>query len=130
MSSTLLLLGVTLLSSQLFCYGQKHFDYRRPIKVSITCCAGVTRAKIPYTIISYKKQPVSGDCVNAVIFQTDSKGSFCSDPKAKWVRIKMKELDNGGEKLPKRKKQGRVQKKIKKKAKIAVTVPWLPSKQT
>ncbi|XP_039620352.1 eotaxin-like [Polypterus senegalus] len=66
--------------------------YRRPSKVITSCCKAVSRSRIPYNIISYKVQNALTPCVKAVIFYTKEVGAVCSNPDAKWVKEKMKEL--------------------------------------
>ncbi|KAE8604928.1 hypothetical protein XENTR_v10014895 [Xenopus tropicalis] len=110
-----LVLGLTLLSSGLFCLEQSEIDYRRPIKVNIECCTSVSKARIRYPIISHKEQPAANLCVKAVIFRTTSHGSFCSDPKAKWVRKKVENLKSGESTAPQKpKKKGRKNQKKRK----------------
>ncbi|KAM5164826.1 C-C motif chemokine 2-like [Mantella aurantiaca] len=131
------------------CYGvlaeeETQIDYRRPIKVQITCCTTVSRAQIKYPITSYKIQQAAKRCVFAIIFRTEAKGSFCADPKARWVQKKVNELSGGTVQLPKGKKSnkgakggkrakgGKKQNKNKKKeknknTKPTVTSPWFPS---
>ncbi|XP_053564929.1 C-C motif chemokine 8 [Bombina bombina] len=125
----ILLLSIILLSSYSLSYGEPEQDYRRPIKVSITCCTEVSKAKISNEIINFKIQHARDQCVNAVIFRTEIEGSFCSDPSARWVRKKVNELGGDLSKLSKVKsKKKRVQKKKKKKSvKKAVTASWFPS---
>ncbi|XP_018119471.1 eotaxin-like [Xenopus laevis] len=111
-----LVLGLTLLSSGLLCLGQSDIDYRRPIRVNIECCTAVSKARIRYPITSYKKQSAANLCVHAIILRTTNHGSFCVDPKAKWVRKKVKRLNNGESKAPqKTKKKGRNNQKRKQK---------------
>ncbi|KAM4771195.1 C-C motif chemokine 8-like [Rhinophrynus dorsalis] len=136
----ILLLGLTFFCSDVLSSEKLTFDYRRPIKVSITCCTSVSRARIKYPIINYKMQSVANRCVQAVIFRTKDHGSFCSDPKAKWVKKKIWELDNlgttapikpPGKKKQRKKKQKEIQKKRKtKQARTTVSPLWFPTSQT
>ncbi|KAI1882743.1 hypothetical protein AGOR_G00238080 [Albula goreensis] len=66
-------------------------NFRRPTKVTTSCCESVSKSLIPYTVKEYKFQNALGPCVEAVIFYTD-KGAVCSDPSARWVQRKIKEL--------------------------------------
>ncbi|XP_066565071.1 C-C motif chemokine 21b [Amia ocellicauda] len=65
--------------------------YRRPTKITTDCCEKVSKARIPYAITGYKRQNPLKPCVDAVIFYTD-KGQICSDPEARWVEKKIREL--------------------------------------
>lgn len=137
---SVLLLVVNYLSYGVSCSKETPIDYRRPITVKITCCTAVSTANIKFPIISYKIQQVANSCVYAVIFRTEANGSFCADPKARWVQKKVKELSGGTVQLPKRgkdkkggkggkrgKKQNKNKKKIKKNTKPPMTSPWFPS---
>ncbi|XP_041120622.1 eotaxin-like [Polyodon spathula] len=64
--------------------------YRRPTKVTTTCCKSVSRAWIPYNITGYREQNALEPCVLAVIFYTKEVGPVCSNPTARWVQNKMK----------------------------------------
>ncbi|XP_066565073.1 eotaxin [Amia ocellicauda] len=66
-------------------------NYRRPTKVTTRCCENVSKALIPYAITGYIRQNPLKPCVDAVIFYTE-KGKICSDPEARWVQRKIKEL--------------------------------------
>uniref|UniRef100_A0A803JI57 Chemokine interleukin-8-like domain-containing protein n=1 Tax=Xenopus tropicalis TaxID=8364 RepID=A0A803JI57_XENTR len=82
---------------------------------TIFCCTSVSKARIRYPIISHKEQPAANLCVKAVIFRTTSHGSFCSDPKAKWVRKKVENLKSGESTAPQKpKKKGRKNQKKRK----------------
>ncbi|KAJ1088843.1 hypothetical protein NDU88_001998 [Pleurodeles waltl] len=60
----------------------------------ITCCTKVNKSKQNSNmIVKYEIQKESSHCVNAIIFTLHDGTSRCSDPKAKWVTLKMKELD-------------------------------------
>ncbi|XP_018422847.1 PREDICTED: C-C motif chemokine 2-like [Nanorana parkeri] len=141
---SVLLFVVTCLSYGVFCSRETLIDYRRPITVQITCCTAVSTAKLKFPIISYKIQSAANRCVNAIIFRTEGNGSFCANPKTKWVQKKVKELSGGTVQLPagkkgnkgakggKRGKAGRKQnnknkKKTKNNKKLPVTSPWFPS---
>ncbi|XP_072567581.1 C-C motif chemokine 8-like isoform X2 [Paramormyrops kingsleyae] len=69
----------------------KQDDYRRPSKVSTTCCKMVSSAPILFDIYGYERQNALGPCVEAIVFDT-VKGKVCSNPKARWVIKKMKEM--------------------------------------
>ncbi|XP_040204624.1 C-C motif chemokine 2-like [Rana temporaria] len=137
-----LLLVVTCLSYGVSCSKETHIDYRRPITVQITCCTTVSTANIKFPIVSYKIQQVANRCVYAVIFRTEANGSFCADPKARWVHKKVKELSGGTVQLPKsgkgkkggkggkrgKKQNNKNKKKIQKKnTKPPVASAWFPS---
>uniref|UniRef100_A0A3B3Q541 Chemokine interleukin-8-like domain-containing protein n=1 Tax=Paramormyrops kingsleyae TaxID=1676925 RepID=A0A3B3Q541_9TELE len=66
-----------------------HLFYRRPSKVSTTCCKMVSSAPILFDIYGYERQNALGPCVEAIVFDT-VKGKVCSNPKARWVIKKMK----------------------------------------
>ncbi|CAH2246347.1 C-C motif chemokine 8-like isoform X2 [Pelobates cultripes] len=91
--------------SVLYCSGNSNFDYRRPIKVKIDCCESVSKARIK-EIATFKRQSAADKCVEAVIFHTKNNGSFCSDPKAKWVRRTIRKMENKGTLVPKGGKKG------------------------
>ncbi|KAG5850456.1 hypothetical protein ANANG_G00082640 [Anguilla anguilla] len=70
-------------------------DIRRPTKVTTRCCESVSSMipkKIRDEIISYTHQNALGPCVHAIIFQTKNNGKVCTDPNARWVPKKLKEL--------------------------------------
>ncbi|OCT78933.1 eotaxin [Xenopus laevis] len=123
-----LMLALTLLSLGLLSSGQSEIDYRRPIKVNIECCTAVSKARIRYPITSYKEQSAANLCVDAIIFRTSNHGSFCVDPKAKWVLKKLKKLNNGESKAPRKPKKGRKNQKKKKPKQSRATVKpsWFP----
>ncbi|KAK6484011.1 eotaxin-like [Huso huso] len=64
--------------------------YRRPTRVTTSCCKSVSRVKIPYNITGYREQSALKPCVAAVIFYTKEIGPVCSSPIARWVKNKMK----------------------------------------
>ncbi|XP_038673411.1 eotaxin-like isoform X2 [Scyliorhinus canicula] len=76
-------------------------SYRRPGKIKVNCCESVSRKEVKFDITRYKIQPEFNRCVKAVIFYTKEKGLFCADPKAPWVRKKIRKLQAGA-RLPKR----------------------------
>ncbi|XP_072263707.1 C-C motif chemokine 8-like [Pyxicephalus adspersus] len=135
------LLVVTSLGYNVLCSQETMIDYRRPITVQITCCKEVSPAKIKYPITGYKIQTAANRCVYAVIFRTEANGSFCTDPKSRWVQKKVLELSGGTVQLPKKKKPnkgakggkrrkgGKKQnkKKTKNNPKPPVTSLWFPS---
>ncbi|XP_039620340.1 C-C motif chemokine 20-like [Polypterus senegalus] len=69
-------------------------NYRRPSKITTNCCTSVSAAKVPYTIKGCRQQNALGPCVQAVIFYTKETGSFCADPKAPWVKQKVRMFRN------------------------------------
>ncbi|XP_064188523.1 C-C motif chemokine 8-like [Anguilla rostrata] len=69
-------------------------DYRRPTKV-IICCESLSSMipkKIRDEIISYTHQNALGPCLHAIVFRTKNNGKVCTDPNARWVPKKLKEL--------------------------------------
>ncbi|XP_048868319.1 eotaxin-like isoform X1 [Brienomyrus brachyistius] len=73
------------------CMAPEITGYRRPSKVSTTCCKMVSSAQILFEIYGYERQNALGPCVEAIVFDT-VKGKVCSNPKARWVMRKMKEM--------------------------------------
>ncbi|XP_060690266.1 eotaxin-like [Hemiscyllium ocellatum] len=71
--------------------------YLRPSRVTTNCCKRVSARKIPYNITHYRIQNALAPCVEAVIFYTVEKGAICSHPAARWVTMKIRELQNGME---------------------------------
>ncbi|KAJ1088848.1 hypothetical protein NDU88_002003 [Pleurodeles waltl] len=69
-------------------------DYRRPTKVTISCCKSVSKARIPHTITDYKWQGRSGPCIAAHKFITERNGVFCTHPKAPWAKKIIQNLRN------------------------------------
>ncbi|KAJ8375892.1 hypothetical protein SKAU_G00064720 [Synaphobranchus kaupii] len=67
-------------------------NYRRPTKVTTHCCKSVSKQKIPFEIIGYKRQHALRPCVKAIIFHTKNNGNVCTHPLARWVPKKLKEL--------------------------------------
>ncbi|KAK0143030.1 hypothetical protein N1851_018854 [Merluccius polli] len=59
------------------------------------CCTQVDKEEITQPILGFLTQAKAGECVNAIIFQTET-GFFCSKFDAPWVRRKIKELMGGG----------------------------------
>ncbi|XP_065115153.1 uncharacterized protein [Paramisgurnus dabryanus] len=59
-------------------------------KVS-NCCTQVTMNEVTDPIISYKLQKHNLPCVKAIILETQT-GRFCINPKASWVREKVRQL--------------------------------------
>uniref|UniRef100_A0A8C6TXQ6 Chemokine interleukin-8-like domain-containing protein n=1 Tax=Neogobius melanostomus TaxID=47308 RepID=A0A8C6TXQ6_9GOBI len=50
------------------------------------CCTEVSTTPIKDPIIGVRRQPKSGNCVEALIFQTENRATFCIYRKAPWVR--------------------------------------------
>ncbi|KAL4631064.1 eotaxin-like isoform X1 [Arapaima gigas] len=71
------------------CSLTKQEDYRRPTKITTTCCKSVSSGLIHTKITAYENQPAFDACVEAIVFHTD-KGKICSNPKARWVERKIK----------------------------------------
>ncbi|XP_069752688.1 C-C motif chemokine 8-like isoform X2 [Narcine bancroftii] len=69
-------------------------SYLRPSKVTTNCCKRVSRRPIPHHITHYRIQNNLYPCVEAVIFYTLEKGPLCSNPTARWVPKKIKEINN------------------------------------
>ncbi|XP_064188519.1 C-C motif chemokine 8-like isoform X2 [Anguilla rostrata] len=70
-------------------------SHRRMDKVITRCCKSVSSMipkKIRDEIISYTHQNALDPCVHAIIFQTKNNGKVCTDPNARWVPKKLKEL--------------------------------------
>ncbi|XP_018596502.1 eotaxin-like isoform X1 [Scleropages formosus] len=86
--SRYILIAVLFLS---LCSITKQEDYRRPTKIVTSCCKSVSSAVVNLDILSYEHQPALGPCVEAIVFQTN-KGKVCSNPKARWVSKKIKEM--------------------------------------
>ncbi|XP_068135215.1 C-C motif chemokine 20-like [Hyperolius riggenbachi] len=138
--SSVLLLVVTYLCSGILCSEKTLIDYRRPIRVQVTCCTAVSRAQLKgHSITDFKIQSPLNQCVYAVIFHTKKSESFCVDPRAKWAQKKVKVLSNGTFQLPrsgkgkkggkgeKRGKGGKKQNKKKNNMPLPVTSTWFPS---
>ncbi|KAK1168642.1 eotaxin-like [Acipenser oxyrinchus oxyrinchus] len=68
--------------------------YRRPTKVTTSCCKSVSRTWIPYNITGYREQNALEPCVSAIIFYTKEVGPVCSNPIARWVQNKIKGKKN------------------------------------
>ncbi|KAF4095735.1 hypothetical protein G5714_023338 [Onychostoma macrolepis] len=66
------------------------------IKVLNSCCRAVRTAEVADPIIGFRFQRESLPCVKAVIFETEWGNKqgiyFCSDPKQRWVREKVKQF--------------------------------------
>uniref|UniRef100_A0A8C6TXM7 Chemokine interleukin-8-like domain-containing protein n=1 Tax=Neogobius melanostomus TaxID=47308 RepID=A0A8C6TXM7_9GOBI len=56
------------------------------------CCTSVSRNRIKDPIIGVLRQSKSGNCVEALIFQTENRALFCIYPKAPWVRSALLQL--------------------------------------
>ncbi|XP_043926837.1 C-C motif chemokine 26-like [Protopterus annectens] len=67
-------------------------DFRRPTKVTTSCCKSVSKNRVPYTILRFKRQNYLGPCVHAVIFFTEEAGAICAHPGMPWVKRKVEEL--------------------------------------
>ncbi|KAJ8384312.1 hypothetical protein AAFF_G00206690 [Aldrovandia affinis] len=70
----------------------KESNFRRPTKVTTSCCELVSKARFSFNVTDYRRQNALGPCVEAVIFYTDG-GQVCSDPRARWVQKKIKEME-------------------------------------
>ncbi|XP_062377996.1 eotaxin-like [Sardina pilchardus] len=57
-----------------------------------TCCRKVSNALIQ-NIKEYKEQEADDPCLHAIIFTTEDKKKFCSNPKLPWVKEQIKELE-------------------------------------
>uniref|UniRef100_A0A673N2P9 Chemokine (C-C motif) ligand 34b, duplicate 4 n=1 Tax=Sinocyclocheilus rhinocerous TaxID=307959 RepID=A0A673N2P9_9TELE len=70
---------LALMMMVLVCVTAQQDGYRRPIRVGVSCCKDVTKARIPSTIklIGY----------NSLYTE-----KFCSDPKARWIQDRLKGL--------------------------------------
>ncbi|CAL8400129.1 unnamed protein product [Gadus morhua 'NCC'] len=90
--SLLLLAVVVALTGQGSALRQK----RRSEKFS-DCCKRVTKQEITETIVDYTVQKKDYQCVNAVIFKTESGKSFCCKHDEPWVKMKVAELDSQSE---------------------------------
>ncbi|XP_030204903.1 C-C motif chemokine 4-like [Gadus morhua] len=86
--SLLLLAVVVALTGQ----GSAARQKRRSEKVSY-CCERVTIKQITETIVDYTMQKKNYQCVNAVIFKTESGKSFCCKHDEPWVKMKVAELE-------------------------------------
>uniref|UniRef100_A0A672MG24 Eotaxin-like n=1 Tax=Sinocyclocheilus grahami TaxID=75366 RepID=A0A672MG24_SINGR len=60
-------------------------------EVVYSCCTKVSTAKVTDPIIKITMQNENYPCVKAVIFET-KQVKFCSDPKQRWVREKVKQF--------------------------------------
>uniref|UniRef100_A0A3Q2E5X1 Chemokine interleukin-8-like domain-containing protein n=2 Tax=Cyprinodon variegatus TaxID=28743 RepID=A0A3Q2E5X1_CYPVA len=56
-----------------------------------TCCTKVTNTEIKEPILDFLIQKANGQCVNAVIFQTET-GLYCSHIRAPWVKRKIQKF--------------------------------------
>ncbi|XP_030204902.1 C-C motif chemokine 4 [Gadus morhua] len=56
------------------------------------CCTKVSREEITETIVDYMVQLRNKHCVNAIIFQTESGGLYCSKYDEPWVMKKVRQL--------------------------------------
>ncbi|XP_041923586.1 C-C motif chemokine 8-like isoform X1 [Alosa sapidissima] len=66
---------------------------RRPHKFPrpITCCREVSNAVIQ-KIKSFTRQHAQHPCLDAIVFTTEDKKKYCTDPKAPWVEKTIKDL--------------------------------------
>ncbi|XP_042570449.1 C-C motif chemokine 8-like [Cyprinus carpio] len=94
MAWTSRLITVAVLIALMGCFTGALGNYRRPIQDGVSCCKNVTKARIPSTIklIGYKHQNALSPCVDAIIFYTE-KEKYCSDPKARWIKDRLKGLE-------------------------------------
>ncbi|XP_036414202.1 C-C motif chemokine 18-like [Colossoma macropomum] len=69
-------------------------SYRLPTRVQLVCCEEVSKMPIPRNIelIGYKHQSALAPCVEAIIFYSKTE-KFCSDPTARWIRKRQKDLE-------------------------------------
>uniref|UniRef100_H3AKD3 Chemokine (C-C motif) ligand 34b, duplicate 4 n=1 Tax=Latimeria chalumnae TaxID=7897 RepID=H3AKD3_LATCH len=65
---------------------------RHPSKVTTNCCKSISKSKVPYPILKFRVHSALGPCKRAVIFYTSDVGPICSDPNARWVKEKVREL--------------------------------------
>uniref|UniRef100_A0A8C1X049 Chemokine (C-C motif) ligand 34b, duplicate 4 n=1 Tax=Cyprinus carpio TaxID=7962 RepID=A0A8C1X049_CYPCA len=84
---------LALMMMVLVCVTAQQPNYRRPTRVGVSCCKEVSKGRIPATIklIGYKHQNALSPCVDAIIFYTE-KEKYCSDPKALWIKNRLKGL--------------------------------------
>ncbi|XP_038672454.1 eotaxin-like [Scyliorhinus canicula] len=80
-----MLFGIILVSSN---------SYLRPSRVITSCCKRVSSKRIPYNVTHYRIQNALAPCVEAVIFYTVEKGAICSNPVARWVPRKIREIND------------------------------------
>ncbi|XP_026093263.1 C-C motif chemokine 8 isoform X1 [Carassius auratus] len=94
MAWTSRLISVAVLIALMGCFTGALGNYRRPTRVGVSCCKEVSRARIPATttLIGYKHQNALSPCVDAIIFYTE-KEKYCSDPKARWIKDRLKDLE-------------------------------------
>ncbi|XP_016134546.1 C-C motif chemokine 8-like isoform X2 [Sinocyclocheilus grahami] len=85
---------LALMMMVLMCVTAQQVNYRRPTRVGVSCCKDVSKARIPPAtkLIGYKQQNALSPCVDAIIFYTE-KEKYCSDPKARWIQDRLKDLD-------------------------------------
>uniref|UniRef100_W5MIX4 Chemokine (C-C motif) ligand 34b, duplicate 4 n=1 Tax=Lepisosteus oculatus TaxID=7918 RepID=W5MIX4_LEPOC len=79
---------VALIISLVGCVALASANYRRPTKVTTSCCKAVSKTRIKSNITGYKLQNALKPCVEAVIFITNNQ-SVCSDPTVRWVKRKI-----------------------------------------
>ncbi|KAL2085723.1 hypothetical protein ACEWY4_019043 [Coilia grayii] len=65
--------------------------FRMPTVVTTTCCKEVSSAMIK-NIIDFKLQYAQPPCLKAIIFITTDQKQYCTDPNARWVAKRLKEL--------------------------------------
>ncbi|XP_016134545.1 C-C motif chemokine 8-like isoform X1 [Sinocyclocheilus grahami] len=94
MAWTSKLITVAVLIALMGCFTGALGNYRRPTRVGVSCCKDVSKARIPPAtkLIGYKQQNALSPCVDAIIFYTE-KEKYCSDPKARWIQDRLKDLD-------------------------------------
>ncbi|XP_078065211.1 C-C motif chemokine 8-like [Mustelus asterias] len=80
-----MLFGIILVSSD---------SYLRPSRVTTNCCKRVSSRRFPYNITHYRIQNALYPCVEAVVFYTVEVGPICSNPVARWVSKKIREIQN------------------------------------
>ncbi|XP_059390615.1 C-C motif chemokine 8-like isoform X2 [Carassius carassius] len=85
---------LALMMMVIVCVTAQQVNYRRPTRVGVSCCKEVSRARIPATttLIGYKHQNALSPCVDAIIFYTERE-KYCSDPKARWIKDRLKDLE-------------------------------------
>ncbi|XP_045567002.1 eotaxin [Salmo salar] len=68
-------------------------NYRRPTKVTTSCCTSVSDSHIKFRLQGYHIQNAMPPCVDAIVFYTAKGVKICSDPKAPWVNKRMQRLN-------------------------------------
>uniref|UniRef100_A0A8L0DR71 Chemokine (C-C motif) ligand 34b, duplicate 4 n=1 Tax=Oncorhynchus mykiss TaxID=8022 RepID=A0A8L0DR71_ONCMY len=68
-------------------------NYRRPTKVTTSCCTRVSDSHIKFRLQGFHIQNAMPPCVDAIVFYTVKGGKICSDPKAPWVNKRKQYLN-------------------------------------